>query len=269
MNDPSVQLLITNTNVKHELASGEYASRRAQCEAAAKILGVASLRDATAGALENARDKMDDVVFRRARHVIGEIERTVHAAEGIRASNWPVVGQLMYASHNSLRDDYEVSCKELDALVEIAGSIGIKGGIYGCRMTGGGFGGCTVALVKGDAVTEIKKRMAADYKLKTGIDATIFVSRPAGRGNSCSRRGCGLNRLGTFPRAGRFPPRSDRAERSCVCRQPFPAARVRCRSPRAATITPKTPSLNRSAHALPSRVAKSRSAGDGVPPRCT
>ena len=179
MSDPSVQLLIANTNVKHELASGEYASRRAQCEAAAKILGVASLRDATAEALEDARGKMDEVVYRRARHVIGEIERTVHAAEGIRASNWPTVGQLMYASHDSLRDDYEVSCKELDALVEIAGSIGIKGGVCGCRMTGGGFGGCAVALVKRDAVAEIKKRMAADYKTKTGIEATIFVSRPA------------------------------------------------------------------------------------------
>ena len=180
VNDPTVQLLIANTNVKHELASGAYAQRRAQCETAAKILGVPSLRDATADALENARGKMEDVVFRRARHVIGEIERTLHAAEGIRASNWPTVGQLMYASHYSLRDDYEVSCRELDALVEIAEAIGVKGGMYGCRMTGGGFGGCTVALVKRDAVAEIKKRMAADYKKKTGIDATIFVSRPAG-----------------------------------------------------------------------------------------
>jgi len=180
VNDPTVQLLIANSNVKHELANGEYARRRAQCEAAAKILGVASLRDATADGLEQARGKMDEVVFRRARHVIGEIERTVHAAEGIRASNWPTVGQLMYASHYSLRDDYEVSCKELDALVEVAESIGIKGGIYGCRMTGGGFGGCTVALVKRDAVADIKKRLADGYKTKTGIEATIFVSRPAG-----------------------------------------------------------------------------------------
>lgn len=180
VNDPSVQLLIANSNVKHELANGEYAKRRAQCEAAAKILGVPSLRDASADALENAKGKMEDVVFRRARHVVGEIERTVHAAEGIRASNWPTVGQLMYASHRSLRDDYEVSCKELDALVDIAEGIGIPGGVYGCRMTGGGFGGCTVALVKKDAVGEIKKRMAAEYKKKTGIEATIFVSRPAG-----------------------------------------------------------------------------------------
>ena len=110
------------------------------------------LRDVTAEMLERAKGKMDEVVFRRARHVISEIERTVHAAEGIRASNWPTVGQLMYASHYSLRDDYEVSCKELDVVVEIAEGIGFKGGVYGCRMTGGGFGGCAVALVKAELV---------------------------------------------------------------------------------------------------------------------
>jgi galactokinase len=179
MTDPSVAVLIINTNVKHELTGSEYPARRKQCEAAAKILGVPSLRDATTGLLEKARDKMDKVVFRRARHVIGEIERTVHAAEGVRASNWPAVGRLMYASHRSLRDDYEVSCQELDAAVEIAEAIGITGGVYGCRMTGGGFGGCAVALVKSDAVEAISKKIAADYKKKTGIEATIFVSRPA------------------------------------------------------------------------------------------
>jgi galactokinase len=179
MNDASVQLLIANTNVKHELVSGEYARRRAQCETAAKILGVNSLRDATAEMLESAKDKMDEIVFRRARHVIGEIARTVQAAENIRTSNWETTGQLMYASHRSLRDDYEVSCSELDAIVEIAESIGNKGGIYGCRMTGGGFGGCAVALVKTELVEAISKQIAADYKKKTKIEATIFVSRPA------------------------------------------------------------------------------------------
>jgi galactokinase len=179
MNDPSVAILIINTNVKHELTGSEYPTRRKQCEAAAKALGVPSLRDATADALERAKGGMDPVVYRRARHVIGEIERTVHAAEGIRASNWPTVGQLMYASHYSLRDDYEVSCKELDAVVEIAEGIGIKGGVWGCRMTGGGFGGCCVALVKADAVSGITKSISSAYKAKTGIDATIFSSRPA------------------------------------------------------------------------------------------
>ena len=179
MSDPSVVLLIINTNVKHELGSGEYAKRRSECETAAEILGVKSLRDATADQLEAAKDKLPDIVYRRARHVIGEIERTVHAAQGIRESSWPSVGNLMYASHASLRDDYEVSCPELDVVVEIAEDIGYKGGIYGCRMTGGGFGGCCVALVKADAVDGITKKIAAEYKVKTGIEASIFSSRPA------------------------------------------------------------------------------------------
>jgi len=172
-------LLITNTNVKHELTGGEYAKRRAQCEEAAKGLDVASLRDANAGMLERARAKLDPTVYRRAKHVIGEIERTVHAAEGVRASNWPTVGQLMYASHASLRDDYEVSCPELDAVVETAQSIGIKGGVFGCRMTGGGFGGCTVALVQADKVAAITNQIAAEYERRTRIKPTSFVSRPA------------------------------------------------------------------------------------------
>jgi galactokinase len=179
MNDPSVSLLIINTNVKHELSGGEYAQRRAQCETAAKILGVPSLRDATAAALENVKSKMDEVIFRRARHVIGEIQRTVHAAESVRASDWPTVGDLMYASHRSLRDDYEVSCRELDVVVGISESIGVKGGIFGCRMTGGGFGGCAVALVRTELVEAVSQKIAADYKTKIGIETTIFVSRPA------------------------------------------------------------------------------------------
>lgn len=179
MDDPSVALLIINTNVKHELSGGEYAARRAECEAAARVLGVASLRDATSVMLERAQARMSKVVYHRARHVIGEIERTIHAAEAIRASNWPGAGNLMYASHDSLRDDYEVSCAELDAVVEIAGDIGVKGGIYGCRMTGGGFGGCAVALVKTANVEDITRQIATGYKKTTGIDATIFVSRPA------------------------------------------------------------------------------------------
>lgn len=179
MNDPAVSLLIANTNVKHELANGEYARRRAECDAAARLLGVPSLRDASPEALQNAKTKMDDVVFRRARHVIGEIERTMHAAEGVRASNWAAVGQLMYASHQSLRFDYEVSCRELDAIVEIAEAIGLKGGVFGCRMTGGGFGGCAVALVQAELIDSISDRIAADYKKKTGIEATIFTTRPA------------------------------------------------------------------------------------------
>jgi galactokinase len=179
MSDPSVALLVINTNVKHELSGGEYAERRAQCEEAARNLGVKSLRDVTADQLGKGKGKLSEVVFRRARHVIGEIERTLHAAEGIRQSNWPTVGQFMYASHYALRDDYEVSCKELDDVVEIAEDIGYQGGVYGCRMTGGGFGGCCVALVRTESVEAITKIIAVDYKAKTGIEAAIFASRPA------------------------------------------------------------------------------------------
>ncbi len=179
MSDPSVALLVTNTNVKHELTGGEYAQRRAQCEEAARILGLPSLRSATADVVERAKSKMSDVVYRRARHVVSEIERTQHAAEGVRASNWPTVGQLMYASHSSLRDDYEVSCPELDAVVEIAQGLGLRGGVYGCRMTGGGFGGCTVALVDSGKLQAVSDHIAAAYEQRTGIKPTIFESRPA------------------------------------------------------------------------------------------
>ena len=179
MNDPSVALLIINTNVKHELSGGEYAERRGQCEEAARNLGVESLRDVTAVQLEAGKSKMSETVYRRARHVIGEIGRTVHAAGSVRQSDWSAVGQLMYASHAALRDDYEVSCEELDVVVEIAEAIGEQGGVYGCRMTGGGFGGCCVALVKASAVEDISKKIATDYKARTGIAATIFASRPA------------------------------------------------------------------------------------------
>lgn len=179
MTDPSVSLLITNTNVKHELTGGEYAKRRAQCEQAARILGVPSLRDATADVLERARSKMDSVVFRRARHVVGEIKRTPQAAEEARRSNWAEMGRLMYASHASLRDDYEVSCPELDAVVDIAQAIGPQGGVLGCRMTGGGFGGCTVALVRTEKVGAVSDRIASEYERRTKIKPTLFVSRPA------------------------------------------------------------------------------------------
>lgn len=179
MTDHSVAILITNTNVKHELTGGEYAQRRSQCEAAARALGVPSLRDASFSQLEANKSKMSPVEFHRARHVIGEIDRTVEAARGVRASNWTQVGKLMYASHASLRDDYEVSCAELDAVVEIASATGEAGGVFGCRMTGGGFGGCTVALVKASSVQSISDHISSEYEKRTGIKPTIFLSRPA------------------------------------------------------------------------------------------
>jgi len=179
MSDSSLAILIFNTNVKHELSGGEYGERRAHCEEAARALGIPALRDATVESLEAAKDKLDPVVYRRARHVIGENERTTQAADAIRAGEWNKLGQLMYASHDSLRDDYEVSCAELDVVVDLAREIGTGGGVFGCRMTGGGFGGCTVALVKASSVDAISKKLVDGYKRKVGIDPAVFLSHPA------------------------------------------------------------------------------------------
>jgi galactokinase len=179
MTDPAVTMLVINTNVRHKLAESEYAKRRSQCEAAARVLKVKALRDVTPAALEAARRQMDPVVFRRARHVVSENERTVQAAQAIQNSDWPTVGRLMYASHLSLREDYEVSCPELDAVVEMAQEMGPEGGVIGCRMTGGGFGGCTVSLVKTEAVQRITRGLDPAYEKRTGSQASIFSSRPA------------------------------------------------------------------------------------------
>jgi galactokinase len=180
MSNPDITVLIINTNVRHKLADGAYATRRSQCESAAKTLNVPALRDATMKALAAAKAKIEPIVFRRARHVITENERTLEAARAMQAGQWDKAGELMYASHASLRDDYEVSCAELDAVVEFAQNIGKDGGMIGCRMTGAGFGGCTVSLVKTESVPRIIRSIGDAYEKRTGTQATIFSSRPAG-----------------------------------------------------------------------------------------
>lgn len=179
LSDPNYTVLIINSNVKHELTGGEYAERRQQCEEAAKLLGVSSLRDATCTMLEESKGKLSDLQFRRARHVIGEIQRTEQAASALEKSDWDLVGELMFGSHQSLRDDFEVSCQELDILVDIASGIGNEGGVIGSRMTGGGFGGCTVSLVKTEHVEEIATKICSSYQEKTGIEPTAFSTPPA------------------------------------------------------------------------------------------
>jgi galactokinase len=177
--DPRVAVLVINTNVKHELSSSGYADRRRSCENAARAMGVPSLREATLEKLRAVSGSLDEMSVRCARHVIGEIERTVQAAECIRRSDWADFGRLMGESHASLRDDYAVSCFELDSAVEIAQGIGRKGGVFGCRMTGGGFGGCAVALIETAAQEAIVREIAAAYLHRTRIQGSLFVSRPA------------------------------------------------------------------------------------------
>ena len=173
-----LSIMIINSKVKHELVGGEYAERRASCFAAAEKLGAGFLRDVTPEMLEAGREKLTDVEYRRARHVVSEDARTLAAAEAIRAGDYEKMGEMMYASHASLRDDYEVSCPEIDLIVEIAREIGKDGGVYGCRITGGGFGGCAVALVETEKRDAIMDKIVTDYKKKTGILPEVFVSRP-------------------------------------------------------------------------------------------
>ncbi len=176
-----VLVVVADTNVRHALVAGGYAQRRADCEAAARTLGLPLLRDATGADVDANRVLLGDTVHRRARHVVGEIARTRAAAAALTAGRWPEVGALMAASHASLRDDFEVSCPELDALVELAVA---QPGVIGSRMTGGGFGGCTVTLVEEPRAAAAMAAIAAGYRSRTGRDCTLFTTRPAA-GGSC------------------------------------------------------------------------------------
>lgn len=177
-----VTVLIVNSNVDHELAGGEYAVRRNECDEAwmqVRRNGARSWREVTLLELDRLRDQLGDIPYRRARHIVTEIARTMQAVELFRGNRWTEVGQLMNDSHQSLRDDFQVSCDELDTLVEIMEGIGVNGGVFGCRMTGGGFGGCTVALVQTDCVESVREQILDAYHERTGIQGEAFSSQPA------------------------------------------------------------------------------------------
>jgi len=179
LSDPEVAVLIVNTNVKHSLARSEYPLRRRQCEAAAEQLRVRSLRALSVNDLERAARVLDAQSLKRVRHVVTEIDRTQAAAAAITARRWREAGRLMYLSHASLRHDFEVSAPELDAIVEIAGAIGEGGGVFGARMTGGGFGGCAVVLMRAARAESIMDTIRAQYAQRFAVAATLFTSRPA------------------------------------------------------------------------------------------
>jgi len=177
--DKEVSVLITNSNVKHELTGGEYAERRRQCETALEKIGLSSWRDVTLADVGLARGGLTDNELACGRHVVSEITRTVDAAEAFAKGQWSSVGELMYSSHESLQKDFRVSCDELDALVRITREIGPEGGVYGSRMTGGGFGGCIVTLVRSDCADAVRERILTQYETETGIQGSSFASRPA------------------------------------------------------------------------------------------
>ena len=178
---PGIQLVICDTMIKHEIGSGQYNVRRAECEegvrALSKVLpGIRALRDVTLAQLETHRTLLSPTVYSRSRHVISENERVQSAVRALESANVPSLGPLMRESHRSLRDDYEVSCKELDLMVEI---VAAQPGVAGARMTGGGFGGCTINLVESAAVDAFKQSVAVKYRAQAGLKSEIYVSPAA------------------------------------------------------------------------------------------
>jgi galactokinase len=178
-----LQLVICNTMVRHELATSEYNARRAECEEGVRILRthfpeIHALRDVSLLQLESHRQSLSPKVFARCRHVITENLRVKNTVEAFHRGDTKALGPLLRDSHRSLRDDYEVSCRELDLMVEIAAA---QPGLAGARMTGGGFGGCTINLVESAAVSDFRSNVAAAYFSKTGRTPEIYVS-PAAEG---------------------------------------------------------------------------------------
>jgi len=176
---PSAQLVICNTMVKHDLASGAYNERRQQCEEGVELLrtvlpNVTALRDVTSQQLEEHRKELPEVIYRRCRHVVTENERVLDAASALKQGDVAKFGQLMNQSHQSLRDDYEVSCAELDLMVGLARKVE---GVFGARMTGGGFGGSSVNLVRRDKIDEFQNTVAAGYQEATGLTPEIYVCK--------------------------------------------------------------------------------------------
>ncbi|MEO1832566.1 MAG: galactokinase [Akkermansiaceae bacterium] len=177
--DPSLSIIVANTNVSHDLSDGGYSNRRKETEDGLALTGKESWRDVTMEDVYAAQEKMGDRIFRRSRHVVTEIARTAQAVEAFKSCDFSNIGSLMESSHRSLRDDFEVSCDELDLMVALATEIGLEGGVLGARMTGGGFGGSTVTLCHSINAEAIARQMNDRYQAQTGIEPLLFVTRPA------------------------------------------------------------------------------------------
>jgi len=174
----AVSVLVCDTRVKHELASSEYNTRRAECEEAVRVLatklpGIKALRDVDIGSVRKYLELLSPAVRKRTRHVVSENARTLVAADALRDGDLVFFGKLMIESHASLRDDFEVSCAELDLAVDVALS---EPGVFGARMTGGGFGGCTVSLVENDALERVKAKIESEFQASFGLKPELFAT---------------------------------------------------------------------------------------------
>ena len=180
----NIAVVIINSNVKRGLVDSEYNTRRKQCEAAARFFGVKALRDVSPDLFFPIQHELDPIVAKRARHVITENDRTLAAADALAAGNLKLMGKLMAESHASMRDDFEITVPPIDTLVEIVkGVIGDRGG---ARMTGGGFGGCIVALMPLDLVEPVRAKVAQEYPRQTnGLQETFYVCKASQGSGLC------------------------------------------------------------------------------------
>ena len=219
--DPQIAWLVIHSGVSHDLADGAYAQRRAECEMICEALQVGSLRDVTPEMIttltpdlpapspasppaaspiqspavspiqsstpspihSSSQELLDEVLLRRARHVVTENQRVLAAAEALKTANWSTLGQLLFESHQSLRDDYQVSCEELDVLVELAQA---QDAVFGARMTGGGFGGCVVALVDREALLSVATSICQGYAQRVGLSPRCYRVNPASGADVCA-----------------------------------------------------------------------------------
>ena len=171
------KIIVTNSNVKHSLVNSEYNVRRSECEKALEelqtVVKIEGLGDLTEEAFEANKSVIkDEVCVKRAKHAVYENQRTIRAVEALKENNLKLFGELMNASHVSLRDDYQVSCDEIDVLVEEAWKVD---GVIGSRITGGGFGGCTVSIVKDEAVESFQEKVGTAYEKRVGKKADFYV----------------------------------------------------------------------------------------------
>jgi galactokinase len=185
-----VAIIVADTGVRHSLAGSAYNTRRAACEQAVRLLreylpAITALRDVDLETYDRLANRLPRAIEMRARHVVEEIDRTHRAVSLLEKGDMPAFGELMNACHASLRDLYEVSCPELDALAAIAQSLD---GCYGARLTGAGFGGCTVNLVEGSRVDDFVPALGAAYASKTGRLAEVYVCVPSAGANILQRR---------------------------------------------------------------------------------
>lgn len=172
----SAAVVVMDTAKKRGLVDSEYGLRRHQCEEAARLLGVRALRDVSVADLPAVLPRLEPVIQKRVRHVVTENDRTLQAVDALRSGDLARAGALFNASHASLRDDYEVSCRELDVIVELAQA---QPGCYGARMSGGGFGGCAVALVDRTGVADFIAAVAPAYQAQTGLQPDLYAVSPS------------------------------------------------------------------------------------------